>query len=361
MNILIISGHFFPQNTPRAFRTTALVKEYVRRGDKVTLYIPDHITGYSDIIREYPFAIKTYKWRQDVLSSSKNKLIYTIGRLLVYAFDYPNIFIYKDLQNALCNESGDYDMLLTIAAPHQIHWAIGRLYSKGIRFAKKWVADCGDPYMLCGTLTIPKPFYYKHFETRWCRNCDYITVPVEGAKKGYYPEFESKIKVIPQAFDFTEVERVDYEKNQIPTFAYSGSLWPGSKDPSTLLDYLSSLNNVPFCFYIYTNNTEFLQKYKESLGEKLILSNFIPRLELLKKLSSMDFLINFEFSTGVQSPSKMIDYTLTGRPIISMNCKHLDIESFYEFLNGDYEKSCSLKNIEDYNIKTVAKQIADLQ
>lgn len=360
MKILIISGHFFPQNTPRAFRTTALVKEYVRRGDNVTLYIPDHIDGFDEISRQYPFTLKIFRWKQDKLSGSKNKLVHILGRLLVYGIEYPNVFIYKDLQKALRNESKDYDLLITIAAPHPIHWTIGKLYSKGIRFAKKWVADCGDPYMLAGTLTIPKPFFFMSFEKRWCRFCDYITVPVEGAKKGYYPEFESKIRVIPQAFDYTEIKIAEYQKNDVPTFAYSGSLWPGSKDPSTLLDYLVNIKDRDFRFYIYTNNTEFLKKYQDLLGDKLILNNYIPRLELLKKLSSMDFVVNFEFSTEIQSPSKMIDYTLTGRPILSLNCSHLDIESLNQFFSGDYHNSISLKNIEDYNIRNVADKIAKL-
>lgn len=360
MKILIISGHFYPQNTPRAFRTTALVKEYVRRGDHVTLYIPDHITGYEEIKQSYPFVLKRFRWRQDHFSGSKNKLIKIFGRLLVYGIEYPDVFIYTDLQKVLRNESKDYDLLITIAAPHPIHWAIGKIYSNGIRLAKKWVADCGDPYMLAGTLTIPRPFFYKSFEKRWCRFCDFITVPIEGAKKGYYPEFASKIRIIPQAFDFTEVEKVEYKKNEVPTFAYSGSLWPGSKDPSTLLDYLATLNESRFKFIIYTNNTDFLQKYKLVFGEKLVLNKFIPRLDLLKKLSAMDFLVNFEFSTNVQSPSKMIDYTLTGRPILSLNCGNLDIGKIQQFLSGDYNNSIALENIEDYNVRNVANKIANL-
>lgn len=32
MNILIVSGSFYPQNTPRSFRTTELAKEFGRLG-----------------------------------------------------------------------------------------------------------------------------------------------------------------------------------------------------------------------------------------------------------------------------------------------------------------------------------------
>ena len=35
MKILIVSGFFYPQNTPRAFRTTELAKEFARLGHDV--------------------------------------------------------------------------------------------------------------------------------------------------------------------------------------------------------------------------------------------------------------------------------------------------------------------------------------
>ena len=37
LKILIISKYFYPQNAPRAFRTTELVEEFARQGHMVTL------------------------------------------------------------------------------------------------------------------------------------------------------------------------------------------------------------------------------------------------------------------------------------------------------------------------------------
>jgi len=309
MKILIVSGYFYPQNTPRAFRTTELVKEFLRRGDDVTLYIPETTDDLSSFTSKDHLSIKYYTRREDKYAESPNKLKYIFGRLLTYSLEYPDIYILKDLKKSLRNENTIYDLLISIAYPHQIHWTLAQLYRKGIRYAKTWIADCGDPFMLCGTINIPHMPYFKKYEKLWCKYCDVITVPTQGAISGYYPEFHDKIQVIPQAFNFEEVIRKEYKPNAIPTFAYSGSLWPGSKDPRTMLEYLSTLKDKDFKFYIYynTSNTQFLEKYREPLGDKLVLLSFIPRLELLKTLSGMDFLVNFEFSTGVQSPSKMID------------------------------------------------------
>ena len=36
--ILVVSSAFYPENSPRSFRTTELVKELARQGHQVTLY-----------------------------------------------------------------------------------------------------------------------------------------------------------------------------------------------------------------------------------------------------------------------------------------------------------------------------------
>ena len=341
MKILIVSGAFYPQISPRSFRTTELAKELSRKGNDVTLYIPQDNIDRCQFSQDYHISIRYYKRHEDKLSKSKNKLVYIIGRILVYYAQYPEIFLLKNLKNALVKEEEQYDLLISIAVPHPIHWTIGRMYKKGKFLARTWVADCGDPFMLAGTLNRKHPFYLKPFEKLWCRLCDYITVPTEGAIDGYYPEFRYKIRVLPQAFNFEEIEKVPYVKNEVPTFVYSGSIWSGSKDPRPFLDYLCGIKQ-DFRFYVYAQDEHILDSYKEKLNEKLIVSSFIPRLELIKKLSSMDFLVHFEFGTSKQTPSKLIDYTLSGRPILALNIKNIEHINKYPIvipiqLSGSHE------------------------
>ena len=74
----------------------------------------------------------------------------------------------------------------------------------------------------------------------------------------------------------------------------------------------------------------------------------------------MDFLVNFENRNNVQSPSKLIDYALTNRPILSVNPSFLDKRVVDEFLNNDYTNQLKIKNIERYDIKNVTKQFLEL-
>ncbi len=352
MKILIISGGFFPENSPRSFRTTELTKELILNGHDITIYIPENDYDYFDFIKKFPIKIikfNFYKGKRNFLNISIIDRI--IFRFLNQFCSYPDTFEIKYVYNAVNNEK-DYDLLITIAVPHSIHWAVGKLYSQGNRIAKYWIADCGDPYMLRQSGKYRPMFYFSPLEKRWCKYCNYITVPTEAAKDGYYPEFRDKIHVIPQGFNFDEVKLKDYIPNKIPTFAFSGSFISGKRDIRPILDILIKIDK-PFKLYVYTKQIQMLESYKMKLKDKLIVHNYIPRLKLLEFLSTMDFLLNLENGITVQTPSKLIDYALVKRPILSIDSSRINVNVINEFLDGNYSHQYIVENIEQYNIKNV--------
>lgn len=359
MKIMIVSGYFYPQNTPRAFRTTELAKRLCTLGHTVTVFIPQCGYDYSEFLKAYPIKICQYKnveeRRRFVGISLVDRIIF---RVLNQFFVYPDRWRIKPLMNSLKNESG-YDYLISIAMPHSVHWALGKLYQSGNKIAECWTADCGDPFMLAATNNYKQPFYLKPLETRWCGLCDYITVPTSASISGYYPEFQDKIRIIPQGFDFSEIKRKEYKKNEVPTFAYSGIFIPGRRDLRPILDLLIKMK-FDFKLHVFTSQTDLFSAYKEKLGEKLQLHEYIPRLELLETLSGMDFLLNLENGISVQTPSKLIDYALTGRPILSLDSSNIDEDKLRSFLNADYSKQYIVEDIDKYNIVNVTQQFLDL-
>lgn len=118
--------------------------------------------------------------------------------------------------------------------------------------------------------------------------------------------------------------------------------------------------NIDFKFTIYTKQQNLLSDYIDKLGDRLIVKDYIQRLELIKELSTMDFLLNIENGTDVQTPSKLIDYALAKQPIISLNSNKLDKNKFKQFLNYDYSQQRIVSDLEQYNIKKVAQQFIDL-
>ena len=357
MKILIVSGFFYPQNTPRAFRTTELAKEFGRLGHSVRVYFPESNYDYSEFIKNNP-NVEISFMPQIHGEAPKNKFGYAIWRIANILAAYPSVKYYTLLKKVLEKEN-NYDLLVSVAVPHPIHWGIGNIYKKR-KIAKTWIADCGDPYMLCKTDSHNAPGYMRYFEDLWCKKCDYISVPTETSYIGYYPEYHNKIKVIPQGFNFDAVKVLEYKKNYIPTFAFAGSFIPGRRDPRKLFEYLCTIEK-PFKFFVYgTSDKNRWSGLLSKLEGKVFFEKPIPRAELLPKLSQMDFLINIGNGTKVQTPSKLIDYTLAKRPILTIETNDIKENILSEFLEGNYTNQDAPIDISLYDIHNVAQQFLSL-
>lgn len=361
--IVIISAHFFPRISPRATRTTELAKELSRLGHDVTVYAVLGKYDYSQFEKTYNLKVRNLgKLRFFPYNSDgvvKTSFFRSVARKLLHdMIEYPDIELSFKVIKILKSEK-DIDLLITIGAPHPIHW--GTTY--GEKYFKKnnirnWIADCGDPYM--GNRLEKHPFYFKYIEKWFCRKVDYLTIPIEEAKNAYYKEYHHKIRVIPQGFNFEDIKIEEKLKNNsLVTFIYAGNFYTGIRDPRPFLDYLCELK-IDFKFILYTKSLHLVESYKDKLKDKLVIKDYIPRRELLQVMSQVDFLINFENGTEVQSPSKLIDYALTKRPILSLNSYQIDKKIIDQFLNKNYSNQFVVQDIEQYDIRNVANKFIHL-
>ena len=106
---------------------------------------------------------------------------------------------------------------------------------------------------------------------------------------------------------------------------------------------------------------ELILPFIKLLGHKLEIRNMVKRENLLTNLSKMDFLINLENrNCPTQIPSKLIDYSISNRPILSLNPVEINKTKFEEFLNGNYNGRLTVSNLNQYQIKNVAASFIDL-
>lgn len=363
MRILVVSAYFYPTITPRAFRTTELVKELCRRGNEVVVYIPFSNYQYSTFLSKYDLQIRFFGNKSLDVALPKGKNWVSRGIRFMYGIfshytEFPFIKCYFDIPHSLSDLSEQFDVLISIAAPHAIHWGVSKVLDANPELTKLWIADCGDPFM--GDSVSKHPFYFKDFEKRFCEKANYISVPIESAKNAYYKDYRDKIKVIPQGFDFTPFDGVEklYVKHSIPTFAYAGSFYRGYRDLNALIDFLASIKG-DFLFILYTRPSTLVDSYKNKLGDKLEIRSLIPRMQLIKELACMDFLVNIENLGSVQVPSKLIDYALTKRPILQVG-REVDKLLVNEFLNFDFHRGYVVENLSQYNIKNVVDEFCKL-
>lgn len=363
MKILLVSNAFYPEISPRSYRATELAKEFSRQDHKVVVITKFRNHDYRDFLLETPVQIKMWKWGRlpEVVISKRNPWAFisrVLKRVLMVLFEYPAIEDMFHVKKMLRREKG-YDLMISFAVPYPVHWGVAWAMNRREKIATKWVADCGDPYMGDVLDSFRKPFYFAYLEKWFCRKVDFITIPVQSAIDAYYPEFHGKIKIIPQGFDFnlSTQKHVKYDR-EVPEFAYAGRFLQGIRDPEPLLAFLLKIE-IPFRFHVYTDQPEYLKDYLDLLKEKLIVSEFIPREQLIKELSRMDFLINFDNNTTLNVPSKLIDYSITGRPVLNIK-KEFSAESVKNFLKGNYSDSMQLPDPMCYHIRIVSRQFLEL-
>lgn len=363
--IIIISRTFFPANNPRANRTTELAKELAAQGHEVTVYAVLGSYDYKKYERDNNLKVRDIgPMKYAVMNSGANAIAPTFitkvfSKLFSRLLEFPDIELSFRVHNVLSKLRDDKDLLITIAFPYPIHW--GAAYSKGKvkNFPTTWIADCGDPYM--GNPSIKRPFYFKSIEKWFSRKVDYLYVPTQNAINAYYPEFHPKIRVVPQGVNFKDYKELPvYEPNKVPTFIYAGAFYPDLRDPRPFLDYLETLES-DFKFIIYTKSQNLIQEYKDKLKNKLEIRDFIPKLEVIKQFAKADFLVNFENAQEVQTPSKLIDYALSKRPILSINQNVEGFKVVKDFINGNYNKRVRLENIEGYDIINIAKKFVKVE
>ena len=363
--ILIVTNAFYPDISPRSFRATELAKELVRQGHSVKVLTHPR-TGTAAFCANLGIEFKDLghlTWPIPTVKGSGIVRLFwrVVTRFSTLLFEYPLIQIMPLLKKGLKGESG-YDALISVAVPYPVHWGVAAVRSKENTIAKRWIADCGDPYMGQENDTFKPPFYFGWLEKKFCRKAEFLTVPTAASIKGYYPEFHSKIKVIPQGFRFEDAKIYDGPKTSDKIiFGYGGMFIPGRRDPSELFNFLNALDeSFEFEFHIYTITPHLVTPFIEASKGRIQLKPIVDRDALLFEMSKMDFVVNFENIGSTQTPSKLIDYAILKKPILSVKFGDLKTEVVNEFLKENYQNSMKIENTAQYRIENVAQQFLEL-
>ena len=373
-DILIVSRSFYPKNSPRSFRTTELALELARMKHKVTVLIPDEGYDYTGFEKDNHVTVACMGklpplYDQISGKGFANRIKKTFRGILKYFFEYPRICLSYMVWSQLHHQK-KYDLLISIGSPHAIHWGVAWFFRKEANKTCTWIADCGDPYMGSKRNRYGKRWYFKYLEHFFCRRADYITIPFDDAKNAYYEEYRDKIRVIPQGFHFDPADiavndpaedAVTNVSNKVVTFAFAGTLLADILFPDPFFRFLAAYKH-PFKFVIFTNK-ESWELILTSFGrntENLEYRGIVDRVDLLRELRNMDFLINVNNRSRVHRPSKLIDYAIAGRPVLSIDPDHFDERKFTEFMKGNYDDAHQIEDIEQYHIRTVARKFLSL-
>lgn len=368
MKIALITFYYFPIQNPRAFRSTELAEELSRMGHEVTVYNGSTVRNYDyyeltlkSNVKVINLNVYNYDIGNNSVTKKTKKKMKLVSDLLFYFTTNALLKAFLKLRNVL-NFTEKYDILISIGLPFHIHWAVSDKI-KANNIADLYIADYGDPFSKFNKTSNVAP-YFRAIEKRKLQKFDYITVPNKESVKYYTWLKDSKnIKVIPQGFNLANIKLKPYVQNSIPKIAYAGIFYEKIREPNLLFEVLNKIN-VDFEFHLFVPKSGFtlevIEKYKEILGEKLIIRDMISRIELIEELSQMDFLVNINNLNTAQSPSKLIDYVLSGRPIFSCDQNKVDEKLLREYLNFNFSRFVIPIELSDYEINTVANKFLKL-
>lgn len=368
--VLIISHFFYPEITPRAFRTTELVKGFCKKGWSVDLIVPN-----KKIYKENNFNLDNLKLlfaegaelkheanRKNSLNKT-SKIKAFIKKILYYFFP-PEIYIYysKGITQRIKETNEKYDKIVSISHPLSIHLslAIASIWNKKIRNTQK-IAEFSDPPFKgnYNSVFIANLLYIVWFSKLF----DLFVVPVKEA----VPKFKcfkeiTKIRVIPQGVFFEEFKTCPYKKNRIPHFSYAGSFYKELRDPSYFFEFLKGIDNE-FRFDLYLPQENYFKPkildYANQIKGEIRIFDFLPRQELISVLSKNDFLINFDNENASMLPSKLIDYAITKRPILSFNKLSFDSEIFMQFMQHNYTHQVKI-DLKKYDMLQITDEFINL-
>jgi len=361
LRVLMISKHFSPEINPRSFRAYELARELSKSCDLTVLshapFIPtDETFRYICVGSKGTAAVSAVK---------KNLKLKTFLSTILNFFVPGGLdsFWFLRLLKSRRQLEQKYDGLISIGPPFGVHVAsfLSRIF---LVHAKRMIFDYGDPFS-----RNPKGYYSPFnfiFEKLVLSGVDSVVVPVEIAKGAYRGLIDpSRIHVIPQGLDFASVKTQDYKPNPIPKVLYAGMFYEGIRDPQV---YMKTILQLPHDFELHLQtdmnlpaNRALVEKYLTFDSHKRI--KILPissRLDCIFSMSSYDFLLNFSNASESQTPSKLIDYMLSQRPILNVKSSEVDSSSFVEFVKGNYSKRYTVRNFSDYDIRNVGARFLRL-
>lgn len=375
--ILIITYMFPPDNNPRSFRAFELANELAKNYDVTVLtkentfdkkeYLNINNLKIIDIPSGFKFNKNQNSKIQQVAVKNRQGFLYNISKKIYnYLFYSREIEFAFEINKAFKNKvNKDYDIVISIANPFACHIGTWSAFRQDKN--KKIILDYGDPFSYNPAVS-KNAFYFKFLEKTILKFADHIIVPVNEAVKSFEKfgkDIVKKIEIIPQGLNIGSVQILKYKKNDIPTFMYAGAFYEEIRNPLNFFKIINKIS-INYKFYIYTDidrlkTTVFGKILFEEIkkNKRIILKDKISRNECIKKMSTMDFLINLQNLGGVQVPSKLIDYGVANRPVYSFSQENFKIKILKKFFNNDYTDSLNI-DISKYDIKIIAKKFENL-
>lgn len=324
MRILIVSPYYHPHENPRAYRCTLLSEYFANMGSEVhVLTSNDHRLGNeSSRIKIHRVGVSTpdKRWTKDK-TAARSLPVPNFIKSIYRRQTFPDVSsswlkAAKSKFSQLLDQQ-NFDVVISSSLPFSSHLLV---YKTIDAYKFKWIMDIGDPFAFLGLNNSKRKI---DLESKCIARADSIVVTNDGIRSKYLEHFElppDKIHTIgPISVDHRHEHRPKHSSSKIKV-GYFGSFYAGVREPSDFIDHLQSTNDslldkIEFHFY-GSIKKKFAQAITSRIQNHVHFHGAISRNQIQSKIQDMDILLSFGNRSGVQLPSKVVDYALSGKPIL---------------------------------------------
>ena len=357
MRILIIAYYFPPEThaTMASLRPYSWAKYWSKMGHEVCIitnkknnylrqkYLQDNNLNYDKVkIEEVEkLFIKSALVTDNEITSQNNSKSSLAKKSLIQFRDClnsgtlfygSNLWIIPAFKRALeiCQISS-FDFVISTYGPPASHIVAGLLKRKINIF---WIADYRDLWSENDYLPSQEPFtsIEKFIENKIVSQANLISTVSTEISKTFNSRFDCAVITIENGFDNTEYFEVNQsfftQDNKI-RLVYTGTIYPGKRDPSVLFQGIKLLgktrtdvkDKLEIVFYGWNldNLKELVNRYQ--LEDLVVISPPIDRQKSLQIQQTVDVLIFLDWNdptvNGILT-GKIFEYMYSGTPVVSI-------------------------------------------
>lgn len=374
--ILIIAYLTPPAATPRAIRLEALASHWVKAGHTVDIVtVGDHVvetTSYGNLHRVTSKLLKSLTRSRDTQKAAaasggkvslKGWILSLISNLWWKVFAWPDgncLWIFPAVKKAKeLLKTNQYDAVMSISTPFSGHVAAYFALKKYKHLP--WLTDSGDPFSLVPESPANNYYLYsflnKSFERKILAHCDHFSITTEGTRKIYadaFPEYADKLVVIPPLYSSSKpvpltAEEVRNDNEGTINIIFIGFLYRKMRNPSNALNiFIKLFERYPElkdrCRITFWGGLgdcpDIFAEYASVLP--LSFCGPLPHSDVMNTMQKSSILLNLGNITNFQTPSKIIEYALSGRPVLNVSV--IPDDSTVPYFAGD----STFLNLEGY-------------
>jgi glycosyltransferase involved in cell wall biosynthesis len=340
MKILFISSSVPPFPESQSIRNYFFVLELLKRGHEVVLIHP--YFGKKDktlcIEHQHLSRMETELPKLAKVAAritSKNIFLGRVINLLINAFIPPDPLHGWD--SVVIERLKDYpmesvDVIISSSGSYTAHIAASVLKSNSPKL--KWLADYGDPWLLCPTWPGNSWIHNKvngKNERKALALADRVIWTTEETKKAYesaYPYYKDKFVTIPCGYNPIEKNSIDIvnnSKDQQFFFSYIGTAYKMTRNIQPVIEAIISMNGSndidkgrAFIFKaVGPVSNKFVKNIPDHEKENIHFTGHVNYATSCVEISEkVDVLVFIGNRGGLQIPAKLYQYLHANKPIL---------------------------------------------